>query len=189
MEKTREQWLQEAVVEFRALAAERAGVEVPEVAVSVGFPSRGAGGRGNAEAQVIGQCHYVTGDGRPAIFIHPVITDPVRVLDILLHELLHAALPKHSHNRTFAKAARDCGLDGKPTATVAGKALKAELKELAAKLGEYHHGKVSVSAGKKQTTRLLKVECGRCGYIVRTTEKWLAVGTPTCPCGERMREV
>jgi len=184
--KTREQWLQEAVVEFRALAAERAGVEVPEVAVSVGFPSNGARGRGYA-GRTIGECHYMTGDGRPAIFIHPMIDDPIRVLDILLHEVLHAALPKHSHNRTFAKAARDCGLNGKPTATIAGADLKVELAEMAERLGTYDHGRVDGSARKKQTTRLLKVECGQCGYIVRTTEKWLARGTPTCPCGEEMR--
>ena len=41
---------------------------------------------------------------------------------------------------------------------------------------------------KKQTTRLIKVFCPDpgCGYTVRTTAKWLAVGTPTCVCGEEM---
>ncbi|MET9729322.1 hypothetical protein ABZZ79_01265 [Streptomyces sp. NPDC006458] len=48
-----------------------------------------------------------------------------------------------------------------------------------------------VSSGpKKQGTRMLKVvcsedcECG--GYTVRTTQKWLAMGTPRCPFGGEM---
>ena len=32
-------------------------------------------------------------------------------------------------------------------------------------------------------TRLLKAECGECGYTVRVTKKWLeAKGAPICPC-------
>jgi hypothetical protein len=34
-----------------------------------------------------------------------------------------------------------------------------------------------------QTTRMLKLACGGCGYTVRTTEKWLKTGVPTCHCG------
>jgi hypothetical protein len=36
---------------------------------------------------------------------------------------------------------------------------------------------------KPQSTRLLKAECGECGYTVRVTKKWLeAKGAPICPC-------
>jgi hypothetical protein len=38
----------------------------------------------------------------------------------------------------------------------------------------------------KQGTRLLKCECPECGYVVRTTQKWLDVGVPSCPCGAEM---
>lgn len=34
---------------------------------------------------------------------------------------------------------------------------------------------------KKQTTRLIKVECPACGYIIRVTRSWLLVGVPYCP--------
>lgn len=37
------------------------------------------------------------------------------------------------------------------------------------------------SRPKKQTTRLLKAECGQCGYTVRLTKRWLDVGPPGCP--------
>lgn len=39
---------------------------------------------------------------------------------------------------------------------------------------------------KKQSTRMLKVICPGCGYTVRTTQKWIDIGLPTCPCGEEM---
>jgi hypothetical protein len=39
---------------------------------------------------------------------------------------------------------------------------------------------------RKQGTRLIKVECEMCGYVVRTTNKWLRVGRPTCCCGGKM---
>ena len=40
------------------------------------------------------------------------------------------------------------------------------------------------------TTRLFKAECLSCGYIIRTTRKWLdGEGAPLCPCnGERMTD-
>lgn len=34
---------------------------------------------------------------------------------------------------------------------------------------------------RRQTCRLLKVECPTCGYVVRTTRKWLDRGAPICP--------
>jgi hypothetical protein len=34
----------------------------------------------------------------------------------------------------------------------------------------------------KQATRMLKCACATCGYIVRTTRKWLeTAGAPLCP--------
>jgi hypothetical protein len=38
---------------------------------------------------------------------------------------------------------------------------------------------------KKQSTRMVKCECPDCGYIVRTTRKWLEEGAPICPCNKR----
>lgn len=40
--------------------------------------------------------------------------------------------------------------------------------------------------GTKPGSRLLKCECPDCGYVVRTTQKWLDIGTPTCACGTEM---
>lgn len=40
--------------------------------------------------------------------------------------------------------------------------------------------------GSAATTRLRKAECPACGYIVRVSRKWLAMGLPTCACGATM---
>ena len=181
--ETREAWLQEAVALMRPYVRERAGLDVPAVAVSVGFPY-GRGGR-----HAIGQCHYQTADKVPALFVHPGLDDGGRVLDVLLHEALHAALPEVGHRKAFASAAASCGLAGKPTATVAGEALVPVLGGWLATLGPYPHARVDTSKVKKQTTRMLRVSCPDDGYTVRTTRRWLdAMGTPSCPCGTVMEE-
>lgn len=181
---TREEWLTAAVAALVPLFAEH-DAELPEVRVSVGWP----GGRGKKNA-VIGQC-WPTGlaaDGKAQLFISPVIDDGVRVLDVLTHELIHAWDDCQSgHKGPFTKLCRALGLEGKPTATVAGPELAEKLEAIAAELGDYPHAALSSSSPtKKQGTRMIKVECPEDGYTIRTTEKWLAVGLPTCPCGSEM---
>jgi hypothetical protein len=34
-----------------------------------------------------------------------------------------------------------------------------------------------------QVGRMLKASCPSCGYLIRLTKKWIAVGLPDCPCG------
>ena len=74
------------------------------------------------------------------------------------------------------------------TATVAGPELAAKLAKLTAKLGPYPHGDMTPAAtGRKQTTRMIKVECISCGCVLRMTRTWLdQVGPPTCGCGGEM---
>jgi hypothetical protein len=191
MEKNREAWLRSAVGIIGPYVQERTGHTVPpDLWVSVGFPINGARSRNGLKT--IGECHYATDDGVPAVFIHPELDDGARVLDVLLHEAVHAALPVGTgHGRPFARAVEACGLAGKPTATVVaeGSPLADTIAEWLDDLGDYPHAKVNTSNRKKQTTRMLKVECPADGYTVRTTAKWLAMGVPTCPCGTEMWEV
>ena len=68
------------------------------------------------------------------------------------------------------------------TATVAGPELRAQLEAISKTLGAYPHGKLTKSGRKKQTTRMLKCECTECGFVCRTTKKWLLdLGAPFCP--------
>lgn len=185
--KSREDWLMQAVGAltpmFEALDLD---VTVPAVRVSVGWP--GGSGRKNS---VIGQCWApaAAADGTAQIFISPVLDDALRVLDVLAHEMVHAIDRNESgHRGRFAKIAKAFGLEGKMTATVAGEDLKETLTEVAADLGDYPHAALTPDVGKKQTTRMRKVECETTGYTLRTTRKWLdAYGAPKCPCcDERM---
>lgn len=182
---TREGWLVAAIEKLAPLFVE-VGVELPAVRVSVGWP----GGRGK-KGNVIGQCWSpaASADGVSQLFISPVLDDASRVLDVLAHELVHAAdRCENGHRAPFAKIAKGIGLEGAMTATVASDELKAKLDAIVEELGAYPHAALAKAADgadgpKKQGTRMLKVECAEgSGYIVRTTAKWLEVGVPSCPC-------
>jgi hypothetical protein len=183
---TREAWLTAAVEALTPLI-EAADAAVPPVRVSVGFP----GGRGRKNA-VIGQCWAAEAatDKVAQVFISPTIVDPVQVLATLLHELIHAAdANKSGHRGQFARIARAVGLQAPMTATTPSEALSATLRAVADGLGMFPHAALRTGVSgvhKPQGTRMLKVECPACGYTVRTTQKWLDVGTPSCPCGESM---
>lgn len=176
----REEWLMKAI-EKLGKKIESNGATMVEVRVSVGFPK--ASGRDSNK--VIGQCFngIASDDGRPQIFISPILDDSARVLDVLLHELIHAVLPLGAgHGAPFKRLAVACGLTGQMTATVASDELKAELTDIIAELGEYPHARLDVSGVKKQGTRLIKCYCPECGYTVRTSQKWLDLGgAPICP--------
>lgn len=186
---TREEWLENAVEALRPLFREVTGRELPPVRVSAGFP-----GGGSARKRV-GECWatFTATDKISNIFISPVLDDEVEVLATLAHELVHALDNcKSGHKGAFSKIAKAIGLTGKMTATVAGDELRELLVEIAAELGDYPHGKVTLGSSiKKQSTRMLKVECpSGSGYLVRMTRTWLdTFGAPICPCcEERMLE-
>lgn len=184
----REQWLTEATERLRPLFIE-AGLSVPEIRVSVGWPSKGATSNKN---RTIGQCWYGESaeDGLPQVFISPVLSEPVDVLGTLVHEMLHAALPTDTgHKGAFVTGMKAIGLVGKPTATSAGSELEARLRDVAEALGEFPHAKLNPVAKPKQSTRLIKAMCADCGYTVRVTRKWLdEVGAPICPCNNESME-
>jgi len=219
--KTREQWLEQAM---RSLAkdlnkaAAEAGLKckVPEnIRAAVGWPFSSARAYSHG-GKILGECWTkdCSGDGTWEIFITPHLDDPVRALDILQHEMIHATVGfDHGHKGDFKTLAVASGLEGKMTATVAGDALKARLEKLAKRLGPLAHaelapfasrkpgepkpdpridpktGKPRTSAPPRQTTRMVKAECPDCGMVIRTTRKWLdRTGLPTCACGGKFGE-
>ena len=184
----REQWLQAAVKKFRPLFASHDKPVPEKVRVSCGFPS--TGGR-SARRTTIGECWQpgASADSAYEIFISPVVQDAVEVLAILAHELCHAALPPGvGHRPPFGKLARAIGLEGKLTATVAGDAFKQWAAPALDKLGPYPHAKLdALRDRKKQSTRMVKSTCATCGYVARTTRKWINdVGAPHCPAHGEM---
>ena len=187
--KTRESYLRRATKILRQEYTKH-GYDLPEVHVSVGFPSKRATAKRN---KCIGECWHGEGQkgGKAHIFISPLL-NAGEALETLVHEHGHAILPAGvGHKAPFQRFMDAVGLEGKPTATTAGKALRARLAKLDKTLGGYPHDTLNVNAGKKkQTTRLVKVECVDCDYIARVTRKPLdAYGPPICPgCNEQMVE-
>lgn len=177
----RESWLLAATETLRDTLFKRGGETVPVVKVSIGFP-----GGGSARKR-IGECWNAkaSADQVPQVFISPTLADPIRVLDVLVHELIHAIVPDAGHKAPFKRIADKVGLTGKMTATVAGPELTKELGALADQLGAFPHAKLNLADRKKQTTRLNKAECSACGYTCRVTAKWLnEMGPPLCPCNQ-----
>lgn len=146
--KTREEWLDAGAARLHELFLAPDGHSLPKITrCSCGFPK---GGR-----RAIGQCWYPNSstDESVNIFVSPEIEEPVRVLDILLHELIHAVLgPDVKHGRAFRNLARRVGLAGKVTATVAepGSELHGFLCEVVEELGHYPHGAIVGVPGKGQ---------------------------------------
>lgn len=169
---TREQWLQNAAAELRPMLATASGFEVPTVRIGVGWPSSGI--RSAAE----GQCWKtsVSGDGIAEITVRVSVTDPIRVLSILLHELIHAALDcEGGHGGEFKQAWRAVGFTGRAKGSKPGDTLAAELGRIAERLGAYPAAEFNAAVGevKRQTTRMLKAECAVCGFVFRTARQWI----------------
>ena len=167
MNSERVRWLEQAY----ALLQEELIPEAPErITITFGFPSKGARPSRN---QRIGEYAHILKDceaGPGLLTLHPTLfDDPARVLDVLLHEMIHAARPTDGHRGQFPKLAKRVGLTGKMTATVAGTELKAKLEGyLKDRLPPMPNGHGDLSADrKKQGTRLRKYVCPSCGQIIR----------------------
>jgi hypothetical protein len=156
IDHTRELWLLKAADELRPWF-EKAGAEVPkQIRVSVGFCK----GR-----KAIGQCWPADAskDETHQIFICPTHESDIDMLDTLLHELVHAALPKGTaHRRPFAKLAEAVGLEPQPKWKNAGATVetKERLNAILKAIGPSSHGGLLIpERERKQTTRLRLYEC------------------------------
>lgn len=177
----REEWLSSCAKALEPIIKAETGLSIRPYRVSCGWPSRSGMAPKN---RTIGQCQ-VSGSvkGIQDIFISPTLDNPDAVIETLLHELLHAALPPGTgHRKLFSQTAKKVGLEGKPTATYASDALRERLGKVMEAFPSYPHDRIELSGLPKQSTRLLKAMCPICGYIVRVTSKWLdEVGAPICP--------
>jgi hypothetical protein len=185
---TREEWLNEAITLLRS-DFEAIDAPIPEkVRATCGWPSQGGK---PGKKQRIGECWppKCSEEGYTEMFINPMLSEGLEALDVLTHELVHAAVGcEEGHKGPFRVAAKALGLEGKMTATVAGETLMVRLREIEKELGEYPHAKLTPKKKKPQSTRMLKLECPACGWAARTSRKWIDLGLPTCVCGTKMEE-
>ena len=177
----REDWLSAAVSELRPIF-DAVGKPLPaNVRVTCGFPS-------NAKRSgAIGECWADTAsaDNTFEVLISPVLDDPLRVFDVLVHELCHSTAGAMNHAGNFQKVAAAMHLA--PTgakgwkATTRADTFLPTFGSIIDSLGAYPHAALTMSNRKVQTTRMLKAVCPSCGYTVRLTQKWAALGLPSCP--------
>lgn len=184
---TREGWLNAFIAESADRFSE-VGAELPRsIRASIGFTSKGA--RSNR----VGECWSETAsnDGHFEIFIVPQTESAERIAGILTHELVHAAVGLEAgHGPAFRKIATALGLEGKMTATTEGDAWRTWASPIIEKLGPYPAAPMVSAVGqsstpKKQTTRMIKVECPECGWHFRASRQNLdAIRDWTCmSCG------
>ena len=185
---TREAWLENCVSEFDRRVFSPFSHHLPRVKVAIGFPStKGVSKR----RRTLGQCwsREASDDGLNQIFINPTLTSAEQIVDVLAHELVHAVDDcKSGHKGAFWKICKAVGLtEGTPATASAGPSLKVTIEEICRDLGPLPHATLhAIDQERKQTTRLLKVECPACGYTCRIAAKWIEYGLPICPCASRM---
>lgn len=179
--QTREQWLIEAVQELRPLF--KAQAEVPQVRVCMGFPPKKAFGK----RQVLGVCCMpgATSDGIAQIYINPTVSElggGQGILSILTHELVHAC-GINGHGKEFHKLGMFVGLEGKMSSSKANESLQQYFERIINKLGQMPHANITNAMPrlKTDTCRMFKCSCGKCGYTVRISRKWINTGIPRCP--------
>jgi hypothetical protein len=178
----REDWLTAAVNELRPFF-DTVGKPLPaNVRVTCGFPS-------NAKRSgAIGECWADTAsaDKTFEVLISPTLDDPLHVFDVLVHELCHSTAGAMNHGINFQKAAAlmhlvpSLGPKGWK-ATGRGVQFEPTYGAIIDSLGPYPHAALTMNSKKVQGTRMLKAVCPSCGYTVRLTQKWAALGLPSCP--------
>jgi hypothetical protein len=196
MHPNRETWLNDVAQKMSPMFAKLDAALPDRIRISIGFTSTGKRGKR------IGECwdNRCSEDGYFEIFIVPNLAEapdamPLQVAAILAHELTHAAVGiPAGHGKDFRRVAKGIGLAGKMTATVPGPEFEAAIKPILKAAGPLPHGRLNTgglkdeegkpetTGPKKQTKRHIKCKCSRCGYVARTSRKWLdKVGAPHCP--------
>ena len=180
----REDWLNSVKELLEKEVFGRLGYVIPPVRLSCGWPSARGLSKNNRR---VGECWAAEAsfDKVHEIFISPYLEDRVEVAATVMHELVHAiAGVQEKHGRAFKKVCTRIGLIGPVTNNLPSPGLREFLVKLVDRVGPYEHASIDaiMSDRKKQTTRMIKLECEYCGYTVRTTMKWLGYGLPRCVC-------
>jgi hypothetical protein len=145
----------------------------------------------------VGECWHssTSADEHFEIFLRADLSEPEKVLGVLVHELVLAVVPVEAkHGKHYRAAAVKIGLTGKMVHALPGELLQKRLDDLAATLGPLPHARLNIERGadnrgpadreKKQKARMLKAECEveGCPYVARVAASHVRnIGPPHCP--------
>jgi hypothetical protein len=137
---------------------------------------------------------------RPGILINPTLGSPFKALDVLGHELLHAADDCQSgHGRAFTKNSILVGYSGGKNSQATSKVAVEYVQHLAKVLGPYPHGALELALEVTEVTTVTKVtkaytgrrrfECAKDRTVLYSTDKKVEEhGAPRCLiCGGEMQ--
>lgn len=183
----REAWLTKATRRIIKKWA-KLGVQVPaDVQLSCGFPG------GGSPRRRIGECWPRARSVKKVnqVFINPTLDDPRQALDVLGHELLHAADDCESgHAGAFSRNSVLVGYSGGKNSKAISPAAVGLIERTIKALGAYPHGALLLKPKKqKQNAGLHKFECTGCGedVLYSTESNTEAHGAPHCrACGDLM---
>ena len=183
---TREQWLKAAVEILRPWY--KVHEKLPKIIEPIVSWPKGSN-------VAIGQYFpkkWTVGEKVNYIAISPVLNDPLKVLDVLVHEMVHALDVTKNHGPEFKKVALALGLEGPMRATSASDELVEKLKPIAKKLGDYPHTqmvnlKEEKKSSKKTCVRYRSPADPKYSVWVSVKQAEL-VGPPICPISKKLME-
>lgn len=157
---TRESWLSKASDIMVAYIQQYTDIPIPKFYLSVGFPK--------GKSTTVGQCWSgrLSEDGLPHIFISPVKDDPIDILSILGHEIIHTVYPNAGHRIEFSRLAAKCGYVKPWVGHLVNDEYAKYLQTVADELGEYEHSKLTLPIRGSKGSRLRKYVCNVCNVIV-----------------------
>lgn len=197
----RESWLNDVAARLRPAFAQL-GAPLPErLRIAIGFPSAGR------RAKATGECwdSAASADATFEILVRPDLAEAEGALALpvaaaLARELVHAAVGIGAgRGPAYRKVAHSIGLVGPMRATGPGPAFMALIAPVLDAAGPLPHARLDADRGaaaaaqdggdaplttrpRKQANRHVRCACPTCGYVARTTRKWLdQVGPPHCP--------
>lgn len=139
---------------------------------------------GHKKGTILGECwnRAASADDHNEIFITSNLDDSLRILDVLLHEMIHAYdNNQHGHGPEFQRLCKMVGLQGGNngrskesfTSTIASPELADDLQDIIDTIGPIPHAAMNtdLSGKPKQKNRQLLVECNSCGFKFRASQK------------------
>ena len=166
----REQWLNNAMQSFALIINGNSSNGLPDkIKVSCSLTTKRDK---KTPSETIHAKH--SADGTFNILISPLIADPIEVCKQLAIQLVNCATC--DSNADFNRLCNALQFEN----TIPDTQFAIAFGELISELGDYPHAEVSLPDTAKQSTRLLKAHCPKCGMKIWLTQKWINQGLPIC---------